>query len=171
MCVCICGLFYILYTLFILPSCLHFLYTLLEKNAAVSCMDLFFNSGRWRYICQSGCEDRIYCPMVSAQDEDCDNDGTRGRTTLPAGAFLAFAAAMKEEGAPRVAITTSGCKTRKNSHLEKLQKHVYGTVLNCRWFESYPLELNVVARKSQAKLYFVVKINLLQSLALLSYCC
>lgn len=60
--------------------------------------------------------------MVSAQDEDCDNDGTQGRTTLPAGAFLAFAAAKKEEGAPHVAVTTSGYKTRKNLYLEKLQK-------------------------------------------------
>ena len=75
-------------------------YTTLEKNAPVSCMDLFSNPGRWRHICQSGCEDRIYCLMASAQDGDCEEDGTQGRPTLPEGTF---AAARKEEGAPRVA--------------------------------------------------------------------
>lgn len=98
--------------------------TILERNAPVSCMDLFFNPGRWRHICQSGCEDRIYCLMASAQDEDCEDDGTQGRPALPEGTF---AAARKEEGAPRVAITTDGCRTRRDSareasYQEKLQK-------------------------------------------------
>lgn len=38
--------------------------------------------------------------MASAQDGDCEEDGTQGRPTLPEGTF---AAARKEEGAPRVA--------------------------------------------------------------------
>lgn len=37
-------------------------------------------------------------------------DGTQGRPTPPEGTF---AAARKEEGAPRVAVTTGGCRTRK----------------------------------------------------------
>lgn len=101
---------------------------LLEKNAPVSCMALFFNTGTLRHICQSGCEDRIYCPMASAQDGDCEDDGTQGRPTLPEGTF---AAARKEEGAPHVAVATGGCRARKNrasedkaSYLEKLQKMV-----------------------------------------------
>lgn len=103
-------------------------YTTLEKNAPVSCMDLSFNPGRWRHICQTGCEDRIYCLAASAQDEDCeDDDGTQGRPTLPEGHVLLRRGKRKE--LPRVAVTTGGCRTRKSwagedgaSRLEKLQK-------------------------------------------------
>lgn len=112
-------------------------YTTLEKNAPVSCMDLFSNPGRWRHICQSGCEDRIYCLMASTQDGDCEEDGTQGRPTLPEGTF---AAARKEEGAPRVA--TGGRRRKKNGAggrqsliSQKRFKHdAYGTGLKCRWF-------------------------------------
>ena len=64
-----------------------------------------------RHICQSGCEDRIYCLMASVQDEDCEDDGTQGRPTLPEGTL---ATERKEEGAPHVATTAGGCRTRKN---------------------------------------------------------
>lgn len=108
---------------------------ILEKNALVSCMDLFFNPWRWRHICQSGCKDRIYCHMTSDQDEECEDDGTQGGPTLP---VRTFATARKEEGAPRVVVTTCGCRTRKNwasedsqdkaSYLKQLKKNdAYGT--------------------------------------------
>ncbi len=116
-----CAIYHIHYSCLCLLSFLS-RYTILEKNASVSCMDLFFNPGRWRHICQSGCEDGIYCLVASAQDEGCEDDGTQGRPTLPEGTF---AEARKEEGAPHVAVTTAGCKTRKSrasetSYLEKL---------------------------------------------------
>lgn len=47
--------------------------------------------------------------MASAQDEDYEDDGTRGRPTLPVGKC---AAARKEEGAEHVMVTTGGCRTR-----------------------------------------------------------
>lgn len=89
---CICGL--CAPSLSLLSWC-----AILERNAPVSCVDLFFNPGRWRHICQSGCEDRIYCLVASAQDEDRRDGGTRGRLTRTEGT-------RKEEGAPRVAVAT-----------------------------------------------------------------
>lgn len=166
----ICGLCYVSHTLLMCASLLVLVYSSWEE---CSCMILVFHSGRWRDICQSGCEDRIYCLMASAQDEVCEGWWDTGKAHPP------FAAARKEEGAPRVAVTTGGCRTRKTwasednaSNLEMLQKWC---VWNC--FESADdssfSPLNWMSLLGNIRLNFTYwpKLTYLQSPALLSYCC
>ena len=64
--------------------------------------------------------------MASAQDEDCEDDGTQGRPTLPEGTF---AAARKEEGAPRVDV---GQGRAEDKSLISRKVDAYGSGLNCR---------------------------------------
>lgn len=137
-------------------------YTILEKNVPVSCMDLFSSLGRWRHICQSGCEDWIYCLVVSAQDEDCRDDGAQGRPTLPVEMF-----ALQKEKARR-----SPCSCGENLASEDKDSCLFFFYLFCFCFFDFflsckkdrfnPLEPHVVARKYQAKLYSPAKSDLLQ---------
>ncbi|KAK2888384.1 hypothetical protein Q8A73_019832 [Channa argus] len=48
---------------------------------------------------------------LGEMDEDCEDDGTQGRPTLPVGML---AVTRKEEGAPHVVVTTGECRSRKN---------------------------------------------------------
>lgn len=139
---------------------------ILERNALVSCMDLFFNPWRWRHICQSRCKERIYCHMTSDQDEECEDDGTQGGPALP---VRTFATARKEEGAPCVVVTSCGCRTRKNWASEDSQdKATYLKLFQKCLRKCYILILLLGSIRLNL---FTGQNRPLRSPALLSYCC